>query len=213
MKGQTQLFLVLFLVIVVSVVSGIVILNYNGLVKAEKAVEEAKAQIATVCQRRLDLMPNLIDTVKGYARHERETLLTITQTRAQAAKILQDISRKATWTEDEMKRLDASQAEIGKTLRNIFALVENYPDLKASTNFLALQDQFEGTENRIAVARQRYNSAVRYYNAKINTFPGVFLAPMFGYTEKVFFEAKPAAMEPVMANFNLPAPSAFCRGS
>lgn len=100
-----------------------------------------------------------------------------------------------------MGELAASQAALTKSIRGIFALIENYPNLRASSNFMALQDQFEGTENRIAVARQRYNHAVRNYNTKIETFPGLFLAPMFGFGEKEFYEAKEDAYEPVKAEF------------
>lgn len=201
MRTQTGIFAAVFVVIVVAVVSVIVIFSYNGLVTSEKTVEEAKAQIETVLQRRLDLIPNLIETVKAYAKHEKETLLKITQARARALGVLEGVAKKGDLSKDEILKLQASQGELTAAMRNLFALVENYPDLKASANFMALQDQFEGTENRIAAARQRYNLAVRYFNAKIERFPGVFLAPMFGYDEKVFFEAKKEATEPVKAKF------------
>jgi LemA protein len=100
---------------------------------------------------------------------------------------------------ENMKALDMSQARVTTAVRGIFALVENYPDLKASANFMALQDQFEGTENRIAVARQRFNSSVRSYNAKIEKFPGVIIAPMFNYQPEGYFKAKPEAYAPVKA--------------
>lgn len=203
MKGQTNLFLIIFLVIVIALVSVVIILNYNGLVKAEKVVEGSKAQIATVCQRRLDLIPNLIETVKGYAKHEKETLTAVTLARARAMGVLEDVGKeegKGAGT-PSMAQLAASQAALKHAVKGIFALAENYPNLRASSNFMALQDQFEGTENRISVARQRYNVAVRNYNAKIETFPGVFLAPMFGFGEKEFYEAKEEAYEPVKAKF------------
>ena len=201
MRTQTGIFAAVFVVIVVAVVSVIVIFSYNGLVTSEKTVEEAKAQIETVLQRRLDLIPNLIETVRAYAKHEKETLLKITQARARALGVLEGVAKKGDLSKDEILKLQASQGELTAAMRNLFALVENYPDLKASANFMALQDQFEGTENRIAAARQRYNLAVRYFNAKIQRFPGVFLAPMFGYDEKVFFEAKKEATEPIKAKF------------
>ena len=201
MRTQTGLFAAVFVVIVVAVVSVVVIFSYNGLVTSEKTVEEAKAQIETVLQRRLDLIPNLIETIKAYAKHEQETLLKITQARAQALGVLKGVAGKADLSREEILKLQASQGELTTAMRSLFALVENPPDLKASANFMALQDQFEGTENRITAARQRYNLAVRYFNAKIERFPGVFLAPMFGYEEKVFFEAKKEAAEPVKANF------------
>jgi len=201
MRTQTGIFAAVFVVIVVAVVSVVVIFSYNGLVTSEKTVEEAKAQIETVLQRRLDLIPNLIETVEAYARHEKETLLMITQARSRALDVLKRVVGKANLSKDEVLKLQASQGELTTAMRGLFALVENYPDLKASANFMALQDQFEGTENRIAAARQRYNLTVRHFNARIERFPGVFLAPMFGYEEKVFFEANKEAAEPVKAKF------------
>jgi LemA protein len=201
MKTQTGIFAAIFALSIVAVASVVVIFVYNGLVKSEKSVEEARAQIETVLERRLDLIPNLIETVKGYAKHEQETLSKITAARARALGVLEGVAQKGALSKAEILQLQASQGELTQAMRSLFALVENYPDLKASTNFMALQDQFEGTENRIAAARQRYNLAVRYFNAKTETFPGVFLAPMFGYEEKVFFEAKKEAVEPVKAKF------------
>lgn len=201
MKIRTGIFAAVFALIVVAIVSIVVILVYNGLVKSEKTVEEAKAQIETVLQRRLDLIPNLIETVKAYARHEQDTLSKITAVRARALGVLETVANKGELSRAQILKLQASQGELTTAMRSLFALVENYPDLKASANFMALQDQFEGTENRIAAARQRYNLAVRHFNAKTETFPGVFLAPMFGYEEKAFFEAKKEADEPVKATF------------
>jgi len=201
MKAQVTLFLIIGLIVILGVFGIGLILTYNSLVKSEKAVEEAKAQIETVIQRRLDLIPNLVETVKGYAQHEREVLLKVTQARAKAQTLLEKISSKRSLTKEDLTAISASQSELTKTLKSLFALVENYPDLKASTNFLALQDQLEGTENRIAVARQRYNYAVRIYNTKIDTFPGNIIAPMFGFGEKNYFEAKNEAEEPVKVRF------------
>jgi len=184
-----------------SVIGILLITTYNGIVKSEKAVEEAKAQIETVLQRRLDLIPNLVETVKGYAQDEREVLIAVTKARGDAQDILQKIEKKKSLSKEDMQGLATSQSTLTKTLKTLFALVENYPDLKASTNFLALQDQLEGTENRISVARQRYNYEVRIFNSKISTFPGVIIAPMFGFTEKASFEAKEEAGEPVKVKF------------
>ena len=201
MKAQVTLFLIIGLIVILGVFGIGLILTYNSLVKSEKAVEEAKAQIETVIQRRLDLIPNLVETVKGYAQHEREVLLKVTQARAKAQTLLGKISSKKSLSKEDFIALSASQSELTKTLKSLFALVENYPDLKASTNFLSLQDQLEGTENRIAVARQRYNYAVRIYNTKIKTFPGNIIAPMFGFGEKDYFKAKEEATEPVRVKF------------
>lgn len=201
MRGQTSIFLVVFFVIIMGVISLVFILNYNGLVTAETGVEEAKAQIATVCQRRLDLIPNLIETVKAYAAHERNTLEAVILARSQAEASLAKIAGQKGISKDQMAEIAASQTALSGAVKGIFALVENYPNLKAVSNFMALQDQFEGTENRIAVARQRYNSAVRLYNAKIQTFPGVFMAPMFGFTAKDYYEAQETAYEGIQAKF------------
>lgn len=201
MKGQVVLSLVVVVVVILAVIGIVLITTYNGIVKSEKAVEEAKAQIEAVLQRRLDLIPNLVETVKGYAQHEKETLILVAKARSGAQDILQEIGAKKSLSKEDMEALAASQTELTKSLKTLFALVENYPDLKASYNFLALQDQLEGTENRISVARQRYNYEVRMFNTKIETFPGVIIAPVFGFTEKASFEAKEEAQEPVKVQF------------
>lgn len=192
---------VILTAIVVILLAIVLIVTYNGIVKSDKAAEEAKAQIETVLQRRLDLIPNLVETVKGYAQHEQETLEALTKIRSRVYYILQEVAAKKSLSKEDMEALAASQTEMTKSLKTIFALAENYPDLKASSNFLALQDQLEGTENRIAVARQTYNYAVRMFNTKIDTFPGVVIAPMFGFSEKAYFEAKEEAAQPVEVKF------------
>ncbi len=199
-QGQAAIALLVVVVLVIGAMGLVVTLTYNGLVMAEKTVEESKAQIATVCQRRLDLIPNLIETVKGYAQHERATLTAVIEARAAAQKAL-SAAKEGGFTKEGIAQLQQTQARLTGAFRGIFALMENYPNLRASSNFLALQDQFEGTENRIAVARQRYNSAVKTYNAKIEMFPGVFIAPMFGYTEKDSWEAEEKAYQAPKAKF------------
>lgn len=201
MKKKIFLYLIFFVILII-VFGGIVIIsNYNGIVKAEKAVEEAKSQVEVVCQRRLDLIPNLVETVKGYAQYEKETLLAITNARSNAQGVLEKISKKQSLGKEDLTALTASQSELTRTLKSLFALVENYPDLKASSNFLALQDQLEGTENRISITRQRYNSGVRYYNTKIATFPGTAVATMFGFEKNDYFEASKEAKKPVKVKF------------
>jgi LemA protein len=201
MKRKTAIFSTIFIVVILCVIGLFIILNYNGFVEGEKRVEESKAQIAAVCQRRLDLLPNLIETVKGYAKHENETLTAVIQARQNAKAVLNGLNKNGSFSKDEMVALQDSQQKITSAFRGVFALIENYPNLRASSNFMVLQDQFEGTENRIAVARQRYNSDVKKYNAKIKKFPGVVLAPMFGVGEKDFFEVKQEAYEPVTVRF------------
>lgn len=201
MRGQIVLSLVIVLIVILAAVGVVLIMAYNGIVESEKAVEEAKAQVEAVLQRRLDLIPNLVEIVKGYAQHEKETLIAVTKARSDAQGILQEIGEKKSLSKEDMQALASSQSALAKTLKTLFALVENYPDLKASTNFLALQDQLEGTENRISVNRQRYNYEVRMYNTKIATFPGIIIAPVFSFIEKASFEAKEEAQEPVRIKF------------
>lgn len=202
MKSKTTLFAIIFIVVFLGLIGLFTILSYNGIVESEKQVEESKAQIASVCQRRLDLLPNLIETVKGYANHEKETLTEVTKARQNAKAILEGLNMKGGFSKEDIVALEDSQQKVTSAFRGIFALIENYPNLKASANFMVLQDQLEGTENRIAVERQRYNSVVRKYNAKIKKFPGVVLASMFGFGEKDFYETKQEAFEPVIASFN-----------
>lgn len=187
MKGQTSLFLILLLVILVAFIGVGFVFQYNGFVKAEKSVEETLAQIATVCQRRLDLIPNLVETVKGYAQHEQQTLVAVTQMRNQAINVLK---ANKDGSSSSMAAIANSQAEVTKSMRGLFAVIEKYPQLRASSNFMSLQDQLEGTENRIAVSRQRYNSAARLYNEKTQTFPGIIIAPMLGFAEKEYYEVE-----------------------
>lgn len=200
MKTHAALLLVVAFIAVAACFSLAFIFVHNGIVDADKRVEEAEAQIAAVCQRRLDLMPNLIETVRGYAQHEKQVLTAVTEARANAKSILDQVDQEG-FNQESMKALDMSQAQVTTAVRGIFALVENYPDLKASANFIALQDQFEGTENRISVARQRFNNSVRRYNAKIEKFPGVIIAPVFGYQQVGYFEAQSEAYAPVKAKF------------
>jgi LemA protein len=200
MKSTIGLLTVLGMLIIAAAFGVALVLVHNSIVDTDKRVEEAQGQIAAVCQRRLDLMPNLIETVKAYAKHEQEVLTAVTIARTQAGNILKRISDEGL-SKANMEALDDSQMQVSAALRSFFVMVENYPDLKASANFLALQDQFEGTENRISVARQRYNNAVRTYNAKLEKFPGVIIAPMFDFQPADFFQAHPEANAPVKAIF------------
>jgi LemA protein len=154
---------------------------YNTLVKLDEQVNQAKSNIEVTLQRRLDLIPNLVETVKGYASHERETLEGVTKARQQVAA--------APTLEGKM----AANQELTSALGRLMVVVERYPDLKANQNFRALQDQLEGTENRIAVARTRYNQAILSYNTAIRSFPTLILARLLGYTPKQGFAATPEA--------------------
>lgn len=180
--------IIVIVIILVAIVLSTVFM-YNGLVKAEKRVEEAKAQVEVVCQRRLDLIPNLVEIVKGYAEHEKETLTAVTAARNKVQDVLEGMAEVKTINKEQMTELASSESQLSGSLTTLFALVENYPNLKASMNFLTLQDQLEGTENRISVTRQRYNSLVRFYNTKTAKFPSNIIAGMFGFKEKEFFQA------------------------
>ena len=164
--------------------------SYNGLVTKDEKVSEAWANVETVYQRRADLIPNLVNTVKGYAAHEQETLQLVTNARANATNITIDPS---TATVEDMKRFMAAQQEVGSALGRLIAIAENYPDLKANQNFLELQKQLEGTENRISTERRKYNETVKSFNASIRRFPTNLIAGMFGFEKRSMFEAQEGA--------------------
>jgi LemA protein len=186
-------------VIAVIVVLGFILVGmYNGLVRSRLRVREAWAGIDVQLKRRLSLIPNLVETVKGYAAHERETLENVTRARA----ALQQAGSPG----------EAAQANnfLTQTLRSLFAVSEAYPDLKANQNFLELQRELTDTEDKIAYARQFYNTNVLSYNGKVQTFPTLIFANMFNFQEEEFFEAEDEAREDVQVSFapaaSTPAP-------
>ena len=154
---------------------------YNGIVGADERCNEAWANVETVLQRRFDLIPNLVNTVKGYAKHEESVLTEITELRSQWGKAQ---------TPDE--KLEAASG-IERALGRLMVITENYPELKANENFIALQDELAGTENRIATERTRFNEAVKQYNGKIRKFPGVWFAGFMGMEPRKAFEAAAGA--------------------
>lgn len=164
--------------------------SYNGLVKKDEGVSAAWANVESVYQRRADLIPNLVNTVKGYAAHESETLMEVTEARTKSTSITVDPS---TATPEQMEAWMKSQDEVGAALGRLIAISENYPDLKANQNFLDLQKQLEGTENRIATERMKYNEKVRDYNTKLRRFPTNIIAGMFGFEKHVMFESTQGA--------------------
>lgn len=180
--------------IVVLAVLAIIILwgvsVYNGLVAAEEQVESAWAQVENQYQRRADLVPNLVATVKGYAAHEQETLEGVIEARAKATQITID---PANATADQLAAFQAAQGELSQALGRLLAVAESYPDLKANENFRDLQQQLEGTENRIAVARQLFNDEARNFNTKVRRFPNNIIASMCGFEKKPYFEAEEGA--------------------
>ena len=202
MKKQIALPLAFVALIIVVIAAITFMLIYNGMVMARENIKESKAQIETVYQRKLDLIPNLVETVKAYAGHERQTLVDVAQARSRAQEVLKTVGTAKSLSKEQLAKLASSQSELTRVLTTLFALVEKYPDLKASAHFLALQDQLEGAENRIYVARQRYNSSVRDYNTKIAVFPGNMIALIFEF-ERVddYFEATEIAQKPMEVRF------------
>ncbi len=166
-----------------------VIVTYNGLVRLRNRIQNAWAQIDVQLRRRYDLIPNLVETVKGYAAHEKGTFEAVTQARANAI--------------NAQGPAEQAQAEnmISGALKSLFAVSEAYPDLKANQNFLALQEELSGTEGRISYARQYYNDAVLRMNTKIQSFPSNILAGMFGFKEHEYFEADDTSRGPVSVQF------------
>ena len=152
--------------------------TYNGFVQQQEGVEAAWAQVENVYQRRADLIPNLVATVKGYAKHEQETLDKVVSARAKATQITVDPTN---LTAESLKKYQEAQGELGSALGKLLAITENYPDLKANENFLQLQAQLEGTENRITVERKTFNEVAQTYNSAIRQFPGNIIAGMFGF--------------------------------
>ncbi len=164
--------------------------SYNTMVTKDEGVKTAWSQVENQYQRRLDLIPNLVNTVKGYATHERETLEGVVKARAEATQTTIDVS---SLDEQSMKRFQAAQGELSSALSRLLAVVERYPDLKANQNFLELQAQLEGTENRISVERKRFNETARDYNTYIRSFPRSLLAGMFGFQTVPYFSADAGA--------------------
>ncbi len=164
--------------------------SYNGMVEKEMTVEEAWANVENQYQRRADLIPNLVNTVKGYASHESTTLQNVIDARAKATSITIDADN---LNEETLAKYQQAQGELSAALKSLLAVSEAYPDLKANTNFLDLQTQLEGTENRISTERKRYTEAVKEYNTKIKKFPGNIFAGLFGFDAKPQFKAEEGA--------------------
>lgn len=163
---------------------------YNSMVTQDESVKTAWSQVENQYQRRLDLIPNLVNTVKGYASHERATLEGVINARANATKTTIDPTN---LNEETMKQFQAAQGELSSALSRLMVVVERYPDLKANQNFMELQAQLEGSENRISVERKRFNEVAQNYNTNIRSFPTNILAGMFGFQPKAYFAAESGA--------------------
>ena len=172
---------------------------YNGLIGLDQGVNEKWAQVQNVYQRRADLIPNLVETVKGFAAQERTVLTEVVEARAKATSI--QLTPEALNDPKAMERFQAAQGQLSGALSRLLVTVERYPELKSNQNFLNLQSQLEGTENRITVERMRFNEAVREYNTRLNLFPGTIVARLAGFRPKAFFEAAPDAATPPKVKF------------
>ena len=183
---KRNVFYLLLLVVAMSLQS----CNYNALVEQEENVDKAWAEVDNQYQRRMDLIPNLVATVQGYVKHEEATLTSVVEARSKASSITLNANE---LSDEALADFQAAQDELSRGLGRLMAVAESYPDLKANENFMALQDQIEGTENRIAVARRNFNEAAQEYNANIRKFPTVIYAGWFGFEKKPYFKAQAGA--------------------
>lgn len=202
MKKNSALIIIIAVVACIGLIAVLLglwaISGYNGLVTAEEKVSAQWANVESQYQRRADLIPNLVATVKGYAEHEQETLEGVVSARARATQTTVNADQ---LTPEALQQYQAAQGELTQALGRLLVTVEKYPDLKANQNFLELQAQLEGTENRISVERQRFNTEAKAYNTAIRRFPKNLLASMFGFEQKPYFEALPEAAQAPKVEF------------
>lgn len=188
MKKKFIPIIIVAAVVVILVAWGVSV--YNGLVVKDENCSKQWSKVESQYQRRMDLIPNLVNTVKGYASHEEATLLKVIEARNQASQVKVDAEN---MTQEQLNEFQKSQENLSSAIRGLNIVVEQYPDLKANQNFLELQSQLEGTENRIAVERQRYSDVVNEYNTSVRRFPNSIFASMFGFDKKPYFEAQTGA--------------------
>lgn len=199
-KGLAGCLLVVVILAVVALVGGgWVSGQYNGLVKSREAVNAAWSQVENVYQRRMDLIPNLVETVKGVANFEKETYTAVAEARASAGQV--KLSSDVLNNPEAFKQFEASQGQLGSALSRLMVVAEKYPELKANQNFSELQSQLEGTENRITVERQRFNTVAQDYNTRLKTFPTSMLAGFFHFTERPYFSASAGADKAPVVKF------------
>jgi LemA protein len=188
--------------------------SYNRLVRLQQSVDQSWAQVQNVYQRRADLIPNLVNTVSGAANFEKSTIVEVTNARASVGRVQLD-PNKAPTDAAQLEQFQAAQGQLSNALSRLLVVVERYPELKANQNFVGLQAQLEGTENRISVERGNFNTAVQNYNVAVRSFPTNLIAGMLGFAQRPFFAAQPGAERPPPVNFNFgsPAPSPVPSGS
>lgn len=183
--------IVLGVIAILALIFGVSACNgYNKMVELDQSVKKQWGQVENVYQRRSDLIPNLVNTVKGYANFEKETLTQVIEARSKATAVNVDASK---LTPETFQKFQQAQDGLSSALSRLMVVVEKYPDLKANQNFLELQSQLEGTENRISVERNKFNEVTGTYNTKIKSFPSVIFAGMFGFTERAYFQATPGS--------------------
>ena len=188
------------ILIIIAVAVGLGLMSsYNGLVKAETEIDSVWANVESSYQRRADLIPNLVNTVKGQANFEQQTLTNVIEARAKATQIKIDPSN---LTEEQLNEFQQNQNQVGSALSRLLVTVEQYPQLKANEGFMNLQAQLEGTENRINVARNKFNEAARIYNEKVRQFPTKLAAMIFGFKAKPYFKSAAGAENAPTVNFN-----------
>jgi LemA protein len=193
---------VVVILIVILVIAGFALGgSYNKIVKLDQNVNEKWAQVQNVYQRRADLIPNLVSTVSGAANFEKSTLIAVTQARASVGQVKLD-PNKAPTDAAQLQQFQQAQGQLSNALSRLLLVSEQYPELKANQNFLSLQSQLEGTENRISVERGNFNEAVKDYNTAVRSFPTVFFAGMLGFSPRPFFNAQPEAEKAPKVNFD-----------
>lgn len=188
-KGLIIALAIIFVIVVLPLSCGVS--KYNSFVKLNEDVNSKWAKVETQYQRRADLIPNLVNTVKGYANFEQKTLTDVIEARSKVAQM--SVTKEVLDDPQAFQKFQASQSQLGGALSRLMVVVERYPDLKANENFKNLMIQLEGTENRITVARNDFNTIVQSYNTSVKVFPGMLIANMFGFREKQYFQAEQGA--------------------
>lgn len=193
MKKSSVIIIAVIAIVAIWAISG-----YNGMVNKEETVSNAWANVEAAYQRRADLIPQLVNTVKGYANHEKSTLDAVVSARTKATQMTVDVGE---LTEENIQKYQEAQGEVGAAIGRLLAITESYPELKANENFSELQAQLEGTENRINEVRKNYNASVKEYNVSVRKFPNNILAGMFGFERKAEFKAEEGASKAPEVNF------------